>query len=136
MARERYAVSGAIATILDSTVDATGGTGAPGDPTALLGGIALLGQNLPSGKALWLRSVWAYAASAAALLHVFDGSAGTNATDASRRFLLPCASGETTQADIPAPGLKFTKGAVVCKDTTGASGSFTPGSVGGAGYYE
>lgn len=136
MTRKYGAVSGAISTILDATVDATGGTGAPGDPTALLGGQALLGENLPSGRAFWLRSVWAHDASAAIALQLFDATVGANATDSTRKLLLQCASGQTAQIDIPEPGLKFTTGCVVCKDTTGASGSFPPGSVGGSGYYE
>ena len=132
----RFAVSGANATILDGTGDATGGTGVPGDPTALMGGIALLGENLPTGKVLHLRGVWAYDASATILLHLFDASAGANATTSTRRMLIQCASGSSTVVDIPAPGLKFSTGCVVSKDTTGASGSFAPGSVGGVGYYE
>lgn len=133
---KRYAVSGAITGILSATVDATGGTGAPGDPTALMTGVALLGQNVPAGRTVWLRSIWAHDASAAVLLHVYDASAGVDATAASRRLLLQCASGQLTMADIPAPGLRFTTGCVVAKDTTTASGSFPAGSVGGVGYYE
>lgn len=132
----RYAVSGANSTILDATVDATGGTGAPGDPTALQGGQALLGTNLTSGRVLWLRSFWAFDASAAMLLQLFDATVGANATDASRKLNVQCASVALTMVDIPAPGIKFSTGCVVCKDTTGASGSFVPGSVGGAGYEE
>ena len=135
----RYSISGAISTILDATFDATSkaaAVGTPGDPSVLMGGQALLGEDIPTGRVFWLRSVWAYDASAAVLLHLFDATVAVNATDSSRKLLLQCASGSLTMADIPAPGLKFKTGCVVCKDTTDASGCFTPGSVGGAGYYE
>ena len=132
----RYAVSGANDTILDATVDATGGTGCPGDPTALMGGINVLGPSIPSGRVFWMRSFWAYDASAAMALQLFDATEGTNATDASRRALIQCVSGDLTMVDFRAPGLRFSTGCVVCKDTTAASGSFGPGAVGAAGYYE
>ena len=128
-----YAVSGAITTVLDATFDATGKAG---DPTCLMGGQALVGENMPSGRALWLRSFWAYDASQANVLDIFDASVAVNATGSTRRAVVACASGSTTMVDFPAPGLKFTTGCVVSKESTVASGCFQPGNVGGAGYYE
>lgn len=136
MSRKYGAVSGVNTVLLDATVDATGGTGVPGDPTALLPGRNLLGEALPSGRVLWLRSIFAHDASAAIALQLFDATAGSDATATTRRLLLQCASGQLSVLDIPEPGLKFSTGCVVCKDTTGASGSFPIGSVGGSGYYE
>ena len=130
---KRYAVSGAITTVLDATFDATGKAG---DPTCLMGGMALLGETMMTGRALWLRSVWAYDASQANVLDLFDAATGSNATSSTRRAVIACASGSTTMVDFPAPGLKFTTGCVVSKESTVASGCFQPGNVGGAGYYE
>lgn len=132
----RYAFSGSNTTILTATVDATGGTGSPGDPTALMTGINALGQNHPSGRTFWLTSFWAYDASAAILLHLFDATQGVDATGSTRRALIQCASGATTMVDWRPPGLKFITGFVVSKDTTTASGCFVPGAIGGTGYYE
>ena len=136
----RYAVSGTNDVLLDATVDATGGTGPAGDPTSLMAGRSVLGENLPTGRVLWLRSLWAHDASSAVDLIVFDGSAGDMATGSTttcpKRLVVRCASGQLTMVDIPAPGLKFSTGCSVQKSATTASACFPPGSVGGAGYYE
>lgn len=133
----RYSVSGANTTILDATVDATGGSG---DPTALLGGQAVLGShnsgNITSGRVLWLRSFWAYNPTTVVSLALFDASVAVNPTGSTRRAVVRCASGATTMIDFPAPGLKFATGCVVSKEATDASGAFDAGYVGGAGYEE
>ncbi len=131
----RYSISGANSSILSGTVAATGGTGIVGDPTALMAGVNLLGQNIPSGRTLYLRSFWALNGTAASNIHLFDATAGSNATDSSRKVVIPCASDSLTQVEFPAPGLKFSTGCCVCKDATSASGAFTPGAVGGNGYF-
>lgn len=129
----RYQVSGANTAVLSGTVAATGGSG---DPTALMPGIALLGQNIPTGRTLYLRSAWFYNPTTAIAVTLFDATVGTNATGATRRITVLAASGSTTMLDIPAPGLKFATGCVVAKETTAASGSFGAGYIGGLGYYE
>ena len=129
----RYAISGANTTILSGTVAATGGSG---DPTALMPGQSLMGRNLPSNRVLHLRSAWFFNASGAISVTLFDASAGVNATGATRKITLRCASVQTTMVDIPAPGLKFATGCVAAKETTDASGSFAAGYIGGNGYEE
>ena len=129
----RYSVSGANATILDATEDATG---AAGDPTTLLGGQQLMGRAITAGRAFYLRSAWFYNASTAVAIRIFDACAGTNPTGSTSRIVVVCASGQTTMIDIPAPGLKFTTGVVASKEGSAPSGSFGPGYCGGNGYEE
>lgn len=122
----RYAVSGVNDTAL-------------GDLTT---GIELMGRELTSGRVLWLRSMWAFSASGAAPLTLFDGTEGLACTASSRRFTLQCASGVTTMAEFPAPGLKFTTNVCVVGLTTAdgtissGTGGYDQGQVGGAGYEE
>ena len=129
----RYGISGANTTILDATFDATGKAG---DPTVLMGGQALLGRALTSGRELWLRSAWMYNASGPVNITLFDASVATNPTSSTRRITIPCASGQATMVDWPAPGLHFATNVVIAKEATDASASFQPGQVGGSGYEE
>ena len=99
----------------------------------------LLGRALTAGRVLWLRSAHFYDVSAAGTIALYDISQGGATADEKRRISVPCASGRTTMVEFPSPGLKFSTGCVAFRETTataGASGSFPPGSIGGAGYEE
>ena len=146
----RYQFSGVNSTILDATVDATGVDA--GDPTALLGGQWAIGRANTTGRVLWLRWLSVHndgptGQAVAVTLQLFDATAGTNPTSATRRQFVRCASspgaataamsgGQTTRIEWPAPGLKFTTGICISKCTTDASGSFQQGQIGGGGYEE
>ena len=99
----------------------------------------LLGANLTTGRVLWLRGAWFYDVSTANVISLYDITKDAAAAAEKNRIRVPCASGRTTIVEFPAPGLKFSTGCCAIRDTTttaGASGSFAPGTIGGAGYEE
>ena len=121
----RYPVSGSNTTLLDGT------------PT--LTGQLVLGKNLTTGRALWLRSIWVHSASSVSgevQLSLIDASAAVAAATSNRLMHIVAATGRTTMVDFPAPGLKFATGCCIQKDVTTVSSPFAVGSVGGCGYEE
>jgi len=130
----RYAVSGAVTTIVEATESATG---KGGSATSLRAGQNLIGENMRSGKVFWLRSFWCFQdVTAGGPLHLIDATAGdTDVTDSMYRASIGTASGDTTMVEFPAPGLKFTTGCLVSPDTS-ATNVWGIGRVGGSGYYE
>lgn len=143
----RYAISGSNTTQLGAVVSVTGGSGAPGDGTAIQSPVNLLGPVIPAGRVFWLRNFWVLDASAPENYILLDASEG-HVTDATgfrqwQKAVIPAASGtatdmgELTMVEFPAPGLKFSTGCVVIKDTTGQATTLgAPGTCGGSGYYE
>ena len=123
----RYSVSGVIGAQIDSTETATGIS------------TRLLGKDITSGRALWLKSFWAYDVSSAEVLILLDMSHGYGATASTKRVAIPCASSALTMVEFPAPGLKFSTGCAIVRDGTApanATENFRQGEVGGAGYEE
>ena len=128
----RYSVSGANDTII---------SGLPAKTV-----VDLLGNDITTGRVLWLRGMWAWSLSGGGVLDLWDGTQGQVATasTASLKFRLGYASaaatdiGTTTMVEFPAPGLKFSTGCgVVMDETPGtATSRFAVGSVGGYGYEE
>lgn len=101
----------------------------------------LLGENITTGRVLWLRSAWFYDVSTASPVSLYDMTEGSATTSyaGAKKISIPCASGRATMVDFPAPGLKFSTGCAAISDvttTSGASGSFPDGAIGGAGYEE
>ena len=95
--------------------------------------ISLLGKTIPTGRVFWLRSLWVYNAVSEFILNIADSA--TSATGitggAVNRLALVCASGRTTQMDLPEPGMKFSTGCVAVFDV---SGTIAIGNCGGCGY--
>ena len=128
----RYAIAGVNVTVLDDV--------------STLHLVALMGENIPTGRTLWLRSAWAYNPSAAITLQLWDGTTGSIATASTATLKMEfgvasaqaTAVGTLTMVEIPTPGLKFkTGGGVVLAATVAnATSEFTVGRVGGTGYYE
>lgn len=139
----RYAVNGSIVGLLNTTLSSTGGT-ADSTVTSFCNSQYLLGASGTAGRTFWLRSFVAYNAAAELPLAIYDGTIATatvisptTATGGYLKAVIICASGVTTVVDFPAPGLKFTTSAQVCRTaTTTATAGFGPGTVGGAGYEE
>ena len=132
----KYAISGANGTLLDATLDASTTGTITADPTALLHGRDVLGRAPTTGRVFWLRSFWAYDASAAVTLVIHDSSAGVSPASTTIKAKIRCASNNTTFVEWPKPGLRFATGCVVSKAATDVSNGFVPGEVGGAGYEE
>lgn len=130
----RYAISGVTVTLLDASIDGTGAT--VGDPSSLFAGRTLMGRNLPANRVLWLRAAWFYNDTAAVTVRIYDASDGVNATMSTSRFVVRCASVQTTMVDFPAPGIKFATGCVVARETSEASAALQAGYCGGWGYEE
>ena len=99
----------------------------------------LLGENITTGRVLWLRHAHFYDASTAKTVLLYDVTQDSAKTAGKRKFAIPCASGRTTVVDFPAPGLKFSTGCCAIMDataTSGVTGSFEVEYIGGAGYEE
>jgi hypothetical protein len=133
----RYAVSGANLTGLAVT-QATSTEAAVAEATALFQGQYLFGSGNSSGRVLWLKSAWAWNATTAVGIILFDATAGSVVTDSSRKFKFLAASGQTTMVEFPAPGLKFSTGVCAAREVSAgtATSPFSPGKVGGIGYEE
>jgi hypothetical protein len=131
---KRYAVAGVNTTSLDGTCATATGIA---DATALFPGRYLIGRNMSANRdAFYLKSAWFYNASGAVPIILFDATMGSVATESTRRFKAIAASGQTTLVEFPSPGLKFTVACLTAKDSSGASGQFLQGRVGGMGYEE
>lgn len=104
------------------------------DSTSTLTNQSLIGRSIPDGSVFYLRKAWFYTASGGQVVHLYDVSAGVGATSSRLRGSIPCATGERQEVEFPEPGLMFSYGVGVIKDTT-SSGYFGVGAVGGGGYF-
>lgn len=105
---------------------------------ATLAGHNLIGKAISTGRVFKLRTAWVYNAVSEFILTISDCATSSSATGLASattvgRLPIVCASGVTTQVDIPEPGLKFATG---CVATFDASGTIAIGDCGGAGYEE
>jgi len=143
---DKYAVSGSNITQVAAVVSVTGGSGAPGDGTAIQSPVNVLGRNNETGKGLWLRNFWYANASAPFVANLLDASEG-HVTDATgfrqwQKAAIPVASGTATNMSVltmvefSAPGLRFATGCVISKDANNQATTLgAPGTCGGSGYY-
>lgn len=104
--------------------------------------VSILGRNVTTGRAFWMRGCLFKNTASLSAIWVFDCSAGTPATgDAATTkypsLIIPAATGiqfNTGVFDFPAPGVKFTTG--VCAAANVSNATTATGGLSVWGYEE